>query len=176
MDFHRTVTRLRDVPARAVVVVEASELGEITPFSTSARKPPLLQPESLNRALHLNHSSCNRSPRSGALHRNHPYCNRSRRFEGDRELLRIRMTRLYVVRFAHAYHCSLSFLVNCPHPPKDHPMKKTVAVVSFRATQDDIDALTTIRERTRSSGSKQFATRADCLRIALAQTLNLLRA
>jgi hypothetical protein len=54
-------------------------------------------------------------------------------------------------------------------------MKKSVAVIAFRATQDDLDALTTIRERMRASGSKQFATRADCMRIALAQTLNLLK-
>jgi len=55
-------------------------------------------------------------------------------------------------------------------------MKKTVTVISFKATQDDLDALTAIRERTRASGSKQFATRADCMRLALAQTLGMIQA
>ena len=54
--------------------------------------------------------------------------------------------------------------------------KKTVTVISFKATQEDLDALNTIERHQRASGSNSFATRADCMRIALAQTLNLLQA
>jgi hypothetical protein len=50
-------------------------------------------------------------------------------------------------------------------------MKKTIAIVSFRATEEDVATLDMIRERMRASGSKKFATRADCLRIALAQAI-----
>jgi hypothetical protein len=54
--------------------------------------------------------------------------------------------------------------------------RRTVTVISFKATQDDLDALAAIEARTRASGRNAFATRADCMRIALAQTLTLLQA
>jgi len=55
-------------------------------------------------------------------------------------------------------------------------MKKSVAVIAFRATQDDLDALTAIQDQMRDTGRKKFATRADCVRIALAQTLGIIQA
>jgi hypothetical protein len=54
-------------------------------------------------------------------------------------------------------------------------MKKTVTVISFKATKDDLTALDAIREDTRDTGSNKFATRADCMRIALAHALTLLK-